>query len=457
MLRSPLGFAGALTSLTLLAACGGGGTPSNAVQTGGTGANTATSSGGNSAAGSGMPQAGNGPSGAGGSSVAGSNGSSVAGAGGGNGVAGSGGNSSSIAGSGGSVAGSNSTPNGGSTSAAGSGTGGSNSGGAGGSNGGAGGNGTSGGGSNTGGSAGGAGGTSGAGGANTMAGNGPTLDQNGKANAAPGQMTSTPLDYLRLGEIRILNNNWGSQELNCNTPMSVFVNQNSNFGWNFNRGDCDTANSKSKPDFPQIEFGIHPFGIGHNLVTSPEFSSTTLLPIQLKDVASASVSVQNLTATFQRESSWNITFEFWISQRHPVTDPNPGVYAELMTFWGWENGRWPSPPDGSGPTGTGAGDQVPSGGKTYTLWVQDDQWANGQWRYFQFRADDGPQKAFNGTLNVKPFIDYLVNTRKYSPEFWITRLEIGSEIDDDTQGTVQMSGITFEVNGQSRSAVIGGN
>jgi hypothetical protein len=452
MLRSPLSFTSTLISLTLLAACSDKGEPDNGAQMGGMSGTTMTGASGNSTAGTGTPNGGNGPSGSGGNDVTGSGGSST--------VAGSGGNSSITSGSGGSnggVGGANTTPSGGSTSTGGASGSGGNTGGstAGGNNSaGAGGTGIGGGGNNTGGNA---GGTSGAAGANTTAGNASTLDQNGKANAAPGQMTSTPLDYLRLGEIRILNNNWGSKELGCNSPMSVFVNQNSNFGWTFNRGDCDTANSKSKPDFPQIEFGIHPFGLGHNLVTSPEFSSTTLLPIQLKDVESASVSVQNLTATLQRESSWNITFEFWISQRHPVTDPNPGVYAELMTFWGWENGRWPSPPDGSGPTGSGAGNQVSSGGKTYTLWVQDDQWANGQWRYFQFRADDGPQKAFNGTLNVKPFIDYLVNSRQYSPDFWITRLEIGSEIDDDTQGTVQMSGITFEVNGQSRSAIIGAN
>jgi hypothetical protein len=271
-------------------------------------------------------------------------------------------------------------------------------------------------------------------------------------------MTGKAQDYLRLGEVRILNNNWGSEDLGCGSgasTMSVFVNADKSFGWNFNRGDCDTQATNSKPDFPQLEFGIHPFGIGDERVTSPEFSSTTLLPIQIKDVKSATVSVQNLTATFQRETSWNITFEFWISQRNPVTDPDPGVYAELMTFWGWQNGRWPEPPGGMGPMGTGAGNEVQSGGKTYKLWVQDDNWASGQWRYFQFRANDGPQKQFNGTLDVKPFIDYLVTQRQYSQDFWITRLEVGSEIDDNTQGTVKMSGVTFEINGQSRSAVYG--
>lgn len=308
-------------------------------------------------------------------------------------------------------------------------------------------------------STGGAGASGGGAGATGGGGSGPDVDQNGKTNATPGTMTSTAQDYLRLGDVRIINNNWGSEDLNCGnaSSMSVFVNQDRTFGWNFNRGNCDTAATNAKPDFPQLEFGIHPFGIGDDRATSPNFSSTTLLPIQIKNVTSATINIQNMNANFQQEGSWNITFEFWISQRDPVNDPDPGVYAELMTFWGWQNGRWPSPPNGTGPTGNGAGNQVQSGGRSYTLWVQDDQWADGQWRYFQFRVDDGPQRNFNGTLDVKPFIDYLVNSRQYSPEFWISRLEIGSEIDDLTQGTVQMSGITFEINGQSRPAVIGGN
>ena len=105
--------------------------------------------------------------------------------------------------------------------------------------------------------------------------------------------------------------------------------------------------------------------------------------------------------------------------------------------------------------GNGSGSKVSSGGKSYTLWVQDDAWANGQWRYFQYRADDGPQKSFNGTIDVKPFIDYLINSRQYSPDYWITRFELGSEIDDMTAGTVKFTGVTFEVNGTSKSIQLG--
>lgn len=299
----------------------------------------------------------------------------------------------------------------------------------------------------------------GAGGANGSAGGmpgmempGPDVDQNGKANAMPGEMTSAPQDYLRLGEIRILNNNWGSEDLGCSeqvSSMSVFVTQDRKFGWNFNRQDCDTGNTNQNPDFPQVEFGMHPFGIGNELVTSPEFSSTTLLPLQIKDIQSSSVTVENLEIQLQQGSSWNITFEFWLSDQHPTTQGNAGVVAELMTFWGWQAGRWPEAPQH--PTV-----DVQSSDRTYKLWVQQDGWAAG-WNYFQFRDNAGPNTQFSGTVNVKQLLDYLVNDRGYSPELWVTRLEVGSEIDDGTSGTVQMSNITFEVNGETRSPVFGGD
>jgi hypothetical protein len=102
--------------------------------------------------------------------------------------------------------------------------------------------------------------------------------------------------------------------------------------------------------------------------------------------------------------------------------------------------------------GSGTGQTV-NAGQTYTLWVQRDNWADG-WRYFQFRAGSSSM-SFNGSVNVKTLLDYLVNTRGFSPDLWVTRLEVGSEIDDETEGRVTMSNITFEVNGQSRSPVFG--
>ena len=120
--------------------------------------------------------------------------------------------------------------------------------------------------------------------------NGP--DQMGKTNAKPGATASTKFDYLKMGEIRILNNNWGSVASGCATPMSVFVAADKSFGWSFDRGSCDA--SGQHPDFPQLEFGIHPFGLGSSDATSPNFSSTTLLPLQIKDITSISVTLTDL-------------------------------------------------------------------------------------------------------------------------------------------------------------------
>jgi hypothetical protein len=283
----------------------------------------------------------------------------------------------------------------------------------------------------------------------------PDVDQTGKANATLGSRSDVPQDYLRLGEIRILNNNWGSEDLGCTAPnstMSVFLNQDGGFGWDFSRGDCAAPTDSSHPDFPQVEFGIHPFGIGSPLATSPEFSSTTLLPLQIKDINSASVSVDNLTINLQNQDSWNITFEFWLSEGNPL-EPNPKVYAELMTWWGWDAGRWPC-----GDGGVQYSDRVTAGSMDYTLCHQNDNWADG-WRYYQFRAGDGSdgniKRDFNGNVDVKALLEYLVTQRNYSRDLWVTRLEVGSEIDDNTSGTVSMRGITFEINGESRSQIIG--
>lgn len=394
---------------------------------------------------------------------AGSGASSGAGAGGasGSGTSGSGGSAGSYAGASGSAGSSAGASGSGATS--GTGAGGASGGGASGASGsGA----TS--GAGTAGAAGGTAGAAGSAGAAGMAGMAGTAgasgcaatDQNGKTNWSPGASTSTTQDYLRSCDIRLINNNWGAAAFGCvgsTSNYSVHVNADGSFGWNFQRGNCDTGNTNTKPDFPEVEFGVHPFGAGSSLATTPNFSSTTLLPLQIKDITSASVTVNSLSISLQQSASWDITFELWLSTGDP-RQPNPGVYAEFMTFWGWQTPRWP---ESCGTSMTalctpGAGQVFLPGdtvqaGKNYKLEVQADNWGSG-WRYFQFRDSGGPQTTFNGKVDVKPILNYLVSSRGYSSNLWVTRFEVGSEIDDMTQGSVNMKGITFEVNGQTRTA-----
>jgi hypothetical protein len=273
----------------------------------------------------------------------------------------------------------------------------------------------------------------------TSATTGPRVDADGVGLAKPGDSKSGSSEYLNLGDIRLLNNKWGSDELGCNTAMKVYVANDGSIGWDFNRETC--GGKGEKPDYPEIEFGIHPFGIGNALETSPPFSSTKLLPIQIKDITSASLLIDNLSINLQKPGSWNINFEMWLSERNPLTDPNPGVYAEIITFWGWEATRWPCEESGN----------VTSGDKSYRLCHLVNDWAGGKWRYIQFWVNGGPMTTFSGKLDAKAFLDWAVNTQGYSRDLWVTRFEVGSEIDDQTSGSVKVRNITFEVNGTSKS------
>lgn len=266
------------------------------------------------------------------------------------------------------------------------------------------------------------------------------VDQNGVGLAKPGDARTASREYLNLGDMRLLVNKWGSDELGCTTSMRVFVNADKTFGWDFDRAAC--GGNKEKPDYPEIEFGIHPFGAGNSLATTPSFSSTAALPLQIKDITTATVNIDSLSIRLDKADSWNLNFELWLSQGNPLTEADPGVYAELITFWGWQDGRWPCDKSGD----------VAAGDLSYGLCHQDDQWAGGKWRYFQFRVDNGARQDFTGELDVKALLDWLVDTRGYSKDLWVTRFEVGSEIDDNTSGTVTFKNLTFEVNGAARSA-----
>ncbi len=279
--------------------------------------------------------------------------------------------------------------------------------------------------------------------AGNAAGGGCTIDQGGVPLAKPGDQTSASRGYLNLGDLRLLNNRWGSDERGCSsTTMRVFANTDGSVGWDFNRGACGGA--AEQPDYPEIEFGINPFGTNSTLRTSPAFSSTPLMPIQIKNLTSASVTVDDMRIALGTSAkSWNLDFELWLSQNNPVTSADPGVYAELITFWGWQAGRWPCD--------TALNATVTAGTSSYRLCHQSNTWADGQWRYFQFWVNGGPYTSYTGKVDAKALLDWLVSAYGYSRELWVTRFEIGSEIDDDTNGTVTLRNVTFEVNGTSRS------
>jgi hypothetical protein len=269
----------------------------------------------------------------------------------------------------------------------------------------------------------------------------------GKSLAKPGESNSTSRGYLNLGDIRILNNRWGSDALGCSgTSMKVYVNSDSTVGYDFNRPTCGGA--KGKPDYPEIEFGVAPFGANSSDLTSPACSSTALLPIQLSQMQSATLNFDNFSSTYQKPGYYDTNFEFWISKQNPLTSSSPGVYAEIIAFMGWDGIRMTS---GSGwPCDQNKGSMT-AGSSSWTLCHQKDGWGSG-WRFFNFNLNNGPQNNFSGKVDVKAMLDWVMkNFSGFTSDMWLTRIEVGTEVDDNTQGTVKINNLTFEINGSSKS------
>jgi len=277
---------------------------------------------------------------------------------------------------------------------------------------------------------------------------GSNTDAGGKPLAKSGDKTSTANDYLNLGNVRLINNNWGSVSIaNCSAPMSVTATDTS-LSWTFNRGNC--GDDGSKPDYPEVEFGVAPFGKTSSLRTTPPFSTTTLLPIQVKNIQSASVSIGNFAINLQNNTNWNINIEFWLSKLDPLANDDAQAYAEIMGLWGMSAGAqlWKC---------NVTGQSVSSGGKSYNLCHQSDTWGTGgTWRFFQFQASSLSQ-SFSGTVDVKAFLDWFYNSSYgsgVSKDYYLTRIEIGSEIDDSTSGSCTLSNVSYTINGTTQSPVL---
>ena len=53
--------------------------------------------------------------------------------------------------------------------------------------------------------------------------------------------------YLNLGDMRLINNRWGSDALGCSAShQNVFVNSDKTIGWTFNRGNCNERPRQSR-------------------------------------------------------------------------------------------------------------------------------------------------------------------------------------------------------------------
>ena len=260
-----------------------------------------------------------------------------------------------------------------------------------------------------------------------------------------GQCASTSRQYLNLGDIRIINNRWGSDARNCGgTTQKVCVNADGTVGWSFNRPTCGGDRA-----YPGLSRG----GVRRRAVRDDELEphhAGVLVDHAVADPAqnltSATLNMDSFNTSIPGNQYWNSNFEFWISKQDPIKNANAGVYAEIIIFLGWQSNRqsssggWPCMVSGT------------VNGTNYNLCHQSDSWSSGQWRFFNFIVGNGPLSSFSGKVDIKLVLDWIRS--KYSgftSDMWLTRIEVGTEIDDNTQGSANIKNLTFEVNGTSKS------
>ena len=92
---------------------------------------------------------------------------------------------------------------------------------------------------------------------------------------------------------------------------------------------------------------------------------------------------------------------------------------------------------------------------SFTMCHQSDTWGSG-WRFFNFVVTNGPLASYNGKVDIKAILDYVMSQYTgFTSSMYLTRMEVGTEIDDNTTGTTKINNLTFEVNGTSKAVTLG--
>lgn len=271
-------------------------------------------------------------------------------------------------------------------------------------------------------------------GVGAMTGCGVTNSAIESAKVDPRGTRYTGAETLHLGEVRLEANEW----TDTNQTTCIFLDEDGTFGIEWERGATGYGENPTYPNYPKAEIGIAPW----NDDGEPMKSSSALLPIQLKDLESASMTL-DVTTTTTTNNGWNLAFELWLSDEDPrIGKAHPK--AELMVFFGNKPNYYPPEPKGG---------EFNDGHNTYTLYETSDDWSS--WGYYrQWRIGDTDGVAqFKGTLDIAAFLRHHMEVDGWDENLWITRFEIGNETYQESGGITRFKSLQFEVNGESRSAI----
>jgi hypothetical protein len=259
--------------------------------------------------------------------------------------------------------------------------------------------------------------------------------------------STTDEQILPLGCMHLLSNRWNDPT----ATETLFLNSDSSFGWTWNRGGGGLQPTPTNPNYPEIEFGVNPWGeTMYGDLTS--ISTTDLLPTQYKNIHSASMTVDVDANITTPSLVWNLAFEMWLSPDDP-TKGSTNPQFEIMVFLANQSMYWPTMPKcDTSATSYNCGSQVTDGSINYTLYYASTAWGGPPaYTYVQYRnSANGGNGQFNGKLDIYKFLQ-AVNP---SGDLYLTRFELGTETDQGAQGTATIKSISFEVNGTTESALM---
>jgi hypothetical protein len=213
-----------------------------------------------------------------------------------------------------------------------------------------------------------------------------------------------PYQTLEENGIRIVNNKWGEYKLKSGEHYDqVIYFKNNKFGWSYST----PKNDRGVIGYPEVLIGQSPWG-GE---TTNEY-----FPIKIKNVKTLESSY-NVTMYVQPKM-YNLAYDLWFTKNSEISAKN--ISHELMI---WED-RNVSRPGGK------YINTVKLSSGTYRLYHEymDRQSENlgvSGWNYTAFIRMD---RRRNGNIDLKEFIQEMLNRGYITEDEFLTSVEFGNEV-----------------------------
>jgi hypothetical protein len=204
--------------------------------------------------------------------------------------------------------------------------------------------------------------------------------------------------------IELNNNTWGKQDIK-DYEQCIYQNLNNplHMGW---RWKWPQHQSGVKA-YPSLMYGYKPWN---------RHSTTRTLPLQLKQLDSLKVS---FSAEMKYQGAVNLLLEAWLtdSATPEPYDRTSEIAIHLMQH------QWPG-------QGGDYYESVTIGNRTYAVYINHQMKVPGDshtWSYLSFVNTGKP--IYKGEINLKEFVDYLLEKKMIIDSEYLTSVELGNEID----------------------------